>query len=76
MACAYLFHFPATHRNYKALVYGDMNLVDWSGRDDRLWGRGDEWHPTLEEMQLRHATPAYDIFPYAGPLRGRWPGRP
>ena len=27
----YLFHFPSTHRNYKHLVYGDMNFFDWTG---------------------------------------------
>lgn len=59
----YHFYFPATHRNYKSLVFGDMNLMDWTGGEDRpLRDRGDGWYPSFEECQIRHATPAYDIF--------------
>lgn len=57
----YLLGFPSTHRNYKHLVYGSMDVVDWTGRDTPLWDRGDAWYPTFEESQLRHPTPAYDV---------------
>lgn len=59
-ATLYHFHFPATHRNYKSLVFGDMNRVDWTGRDARP--SGVEMEPTVEELQIRHATPAYHLF--------------
>jgi len=58
----YHFQFPATHRNYKNLVYGDMNTVDWSGQDKPLNGRGDQRYPTFEQLQLRHPTVAYHMF--------------
>ena len=58
----YLLAFPSTHRNHKHLVYGDLNVADWSGMDQALWGRGDEWYPSFDELQLRHATPAYHAF--------------
>jgi hypothetical protein len=70
-ACFYLLHFPSTHRNYKQLLYGDMNLVDWSGRDTALWnrvargyppGRTGAGYPTFDEQQARFATPAYAMF--------------
>ncbi|GDY12257.1 hypothetical protein LBMAG53_11350 [Planctomycetota bacterium] len=57
----YLFAHPCTHRNYKSLVYGDMNLVDWTGCDARLHS-SPEHHPTVDEMQLRFPTPAYACF--------------
>ncbi len=59
-ATLYHFAFPATHRNYKSLVYGDMNRVDWSGRDARP--REPELYPTTDELQIRFATPAYHMF--------------
>jgi hypothetical protein len=58
----YHFQFPATHRNYKNLVYGDMNVVDWSGRDKPLRDRGEPWYPSFEELQLRYPTAAYHMF--------------
>jgi hypothetical protein len=61
-ATLYLFHFPSTHRNYKHLLYGDMNMIDWTGEDRAPWGRGEEWHPTAAEMQIRFATPSYFMF--------------
>jgi hypothetical protein len=61
-ATFYLLSFPATHRNYKQLVYGSMDTLDWSGRDRPMWGRGEAWRPTGEEQQLRWPTPAYHIF--------------
>ncbi len=60
-ACIYLFSFPCTHRNYKALVYGDMNLVDWTGCDLRLHNSPDH-HPSREELELRFPTAAYFVF--------------
>ncbi|MFZ2655940.1 MAG: hypothetical protein WAX69_13500 [Victivallales bacterium] len=61
-ATLYLLHFPSTHRNYKHLLYGDMNMLDWTGEDRAPWGRSEEWHPTAAEMQIRFATPAYFMF--------------
>lgn len=57
-ATVYQFHFPATHRNYKSLVYGDMNKVNWTGCD-QVDG---EAYPSFEELQLRFPTPAYHLF--------------
>lgn len=59
----YHFAFPGTHRNYKSLVFGDMNLMDWTqGTDQKLCFRGEDWYPRVEEMQIRFATPAYAMF--------------
>lgn len=62
MALAYQFQFPATHRNFKSLVYGDMNLVDWTGQDNALHRMPEERHPSFAQLQLRMATPAYHVF--------------
>jgi len=58
----YLFTFPACERNHKSLLYGDTNCLDWSTYDFQLQNRPDEWYPTFEEQQMRHATPAYHVF--------------
>lgn len=58
----YLLNFPATHRNHKELLYGDMNCLDWTTRDFGLRGRSDEWYPTWQEQQVRHATVSYHFF--------------
>jgi len=58
----YLFHFPATHRNFKSLLYGDMNLLDWTLQDHGLNSRTDDWYPTWQEMQIRFAAPCYHLF--------------
>jgi hypothetical protein len=66
LATLYLLHFPSTHRNYKHLLYGDMNMLDWTGQDRPAWGRAPQpdhpWYPTFEEQQVRFATPAYPMF--------------
>ena len=62
MALLYEFQAPATHRNFKSLVYGDMNLIDWTGQDLALNSAPSEWHPAFDELQIRFATPAYHIF--------------
>lgn len=62
MALLYEFQAPATHRNFKSLVYGDMNMIDWTGRDHGLNTEASEWYPSFEELQIRFATPAYHIF--------------
>jgi hypothetical protein len=62
MALAYEFQSPATHRSFKSLVYGDMNLVDWTGQDNALNKKPKECYPSFEEFQLRMATPAYHAF--------------
>lgn len=61
-ALLYQFAFPATHRSFKSLVYGDMNLVDWTGLDRALHSLPPERMPTTEQMQLRTPTPAYHVF--------------
>jgi hypothetical protein len=61
-ALLYQFAFPATHRSFKSLVYGDMNLVDWTGIDRALHALPPERLPTTGQMQLRMPTPAYHIF--------------
>lgn len=61
MALLYQFQFPATHRNYKSLVYGDMNMVDWTGQDHAPQSVFSE-DPSFEQSQLRFATPAFDIY--------------
>jgi len=55
----YLFHAPSTHRNYKHLLYGDLNFLDWEGLDRAPWSRPETWKPTLGECLIRHTTPAY-----------------
>jgi len=62
MALLYEFQAPATHRNFKSLIYGDMDMIDWTGRDHGLNGESSEWYPSFEELQIRFATPAYHIF--------------
>lgn len=57
----YLFAGPSTHRSFKHLVYGDLNLLSWDGNDSALRSKGPEWYPVFEELQLRHTTPAYHI---------------
>jgi len=59
LACLYIFAHPSTHRNYKHLLYGDMNQLDWSCADSAPWKRDASWYPTAEEMQIRNPTPAY-----------------
>lgn len=63
-ALFYQFQFPATHRNFKSLVYGDMNQVDWTGRDLPLRSKQNS-PPSLDDLQLRFATPAYDVLKMA-----------
>lgn len=58
----YLFAGPSTHRNFKQLVYGDMNMLNWFGPDKALRQRGDNWYPTFDELQIRWATPAYAMY--------------
>jgi hypothetical protein len=60
-ATLYLLHFPSTHRNYKHLLYGDFDVLDWTLKDTSLLDRGDAWYPTLAETQIRHATPAWHL---------------
>ena len=47
MALLYEFQAPATHRNFKSLVYGDMGLIDWTGRDHGLNGESSELFSSL-----------------------------
>jgi hypothetical protein len=62
MALFYEFAFPAVSRNRKSLVYGDLNLADFTGDDSPLRGNKAGLVPTFEEMQLRAPTPAYYAF--------------
>jgi hypothetical protein len=61
-ALLYQFQFPAVQRSFKSLVYGDMNLIDWTGQDIPPRSMDKSMHPTFEDLQLRFPTPAYDIF--------------
>ncbi len=74
-ATFYLLSYPSTHRNYKQLVYGAMDCVDWTGRDTPLWNRGPAWYPTFEEQQLRWPTPAYHLFRMAARMCAGGPHR-
>jgi hypothetical protein len=81
LACLYLLHHPSTHRNHKHLLYGSMDMADWSGRDKPLWDRGSsfeagEWLPSADELTIRHATPAYALFRMAARAAGAFGGRP
>ena len=58
----YLFSGPSTHRSFKHLVYGDLNMLSWDGLDTALRSKGAAWYPRFTELQLRHCTPAYHIF--------------
>jgi len=62
MALFYELGFPAVSRNRKSLVYGDLNLADFTGDDIPLRGNKAGIIPTFEEMQLRAPTPAYHAF--------------
>lgn len=67
----YLLASPSTHRNYKHLLYGDMDVLDWTGQDQGQQSKGPAWLPTFEELELRHATPAYSIFKMYARLAGQ-----
>lgn len=61
LVCLYIFAHPSTHRNYKHLLYGDMNQLDWNCTDSAPWKRDPSWYPTQEEMEIRNPTPAYRL---------------
>ncbi|GEM_PF-2234842 len=71
LVCLYIFHHPSTHRNYKHLLYADMNMLDWDCGDRAPWKRAPAWYPTPEEMQIRHPTPAYRLMRMANRMLGR-----
>lgn len=56
----YLFNHPCTQRNFKVLAYGDMNLVDWSGRDEQPIKRGPP--PDAWAQRIRHPTLGHDAW--------------
>lgn len=62
VAAFYLFNAPSTHRNHKHLLYGDLNVLDWSGSDRALWNRSGSWYPSAAQLQVRHPTLAYVVF--------------
>lgn len=62
MALFYQFQFPSTHRNFKSLMYGDMNCIDWTGQDIPLKKNNSTPMPDFKQLQLRFATPAFHIF--------------
>ncbi|GDY11965.1 hypothetical protein LBMAG53_08430 [Planctomycetota bacterium] len=70
-ACLYCFNHPATHRNNKQLVYGDLNCADLSSADTALRDLPAECHPSAEAQQIRHATAAHDIFALLVRFAGR-----
>lgn len=53
-ATLYLFNYPATHRMFKSLVYGEMDAIDAAG-----FIQQSPVAPTLETMQIRTATLSY-----------------
>lgn len=61
-ATLYLFNYPATHRMFKSLVYGDMDVLDAAGTDQNYQSNLSELAPTLEGMQIRTATTSYFVF--------------
>jgi len=56
-AALYLFNYPATHRMYKNLVYGEMDAMDAAG-----FIQQSPVAPTLETMQIRTAALSYFVF--------------
>ena len=56
-ATLYLFNYPATHRMFKSLVYGDMDAIDATG-----FIQQSPPDLTLESMQTRTATLSYFVF--------------
>ncbi len=56
-AALYLFNYPATHRMFKSLVYGEMDAMDAAG-----FIQQSPVAPTLETMQTRTATLSYFVF--------------
>jgi hypothetical protein len=56
-AALYLFNYPATHRMFKSLVYGEMDAIDAAG-----FIQQSPVAPTLETMQTRTATLSYFVF--------------
>jgi hypothetical protein len=62
MALFYEFAFPAVARNRKSLVYGDLNLADFTGDDSPFYTNKMDRKPTFDELQLRTPTPAYHAF--------------
>lgn len=56
-AALYLFNYPATHRMFKSLVYGEMDAIDAAG-----FIQQSPVAPTLETMQIRTATLSYFVF--------------
>jgi hypothetical protein len=56
-AALYLFNYPATHRMFKSLVYGEMDAMDAAGLIQQS-----PVAPTLETMQIRTATLSYFVF--------------
>ena len=56
-AALYFFNYPATHRMFKSLVYGEMDAMDAAGLIQQS-----PVSPTLEMMQIRTATLSYFVF--------------
>lgn len=56
-AALYLFNYPATHRMFKSLVYGEMDAIDAAGVIQQS-----PVAPTLQTMQIRTATLSYFVF--------------
>jgi hypothetical protein len=56
-ATLYLFNYPATHRMFKSLVYGEYDAIDAAG-----FIQQSPVAPTLETMQIRTATLSYFVY--------------
>ncbi len=71
-ALLYCFDHPATHRSFKQLAYGDLDLLDLHG--DRVLRDAPE-RPHFLQRELRHATSAFDIFAALARMTGAGVGR-
>jgi hypothetical protein len=56
-ATLYLFNYPATHRMFKSLVYGEYDAIDAAG-----FIQQSPVGATLETMQIRTATLSYFVY--------------
>ncbi len=71
-ALLYCFDHPATHRSFKQLAYGDLDLLDLA--NDRVLRDAPE-RPGFAQRELRHATSAFDIFAALARMTGNGAGR-
>ena len=66
-ATLYLFNYPATHRMFKSLVYGDLDVLDAAGLDQGFSSGLPEMAPTLEMSAIRTPDRLYVNIVNPGP---------